>query len=1368
MTKKHLRYLCTLLLCMMASVGWANEVTVTWTASAATNFGGKISTANSSNTGTIKTGDFEWSYTNTLTYLKSNKQDYQSMTNGFIQIGSGNAYHSLSLSTSSIPGTIKSVSVDCSSANANHKLTITVGNTPYIQGEATASGAPTESGEYTLTGTGTSSGEITISFVPGNGALYIRNISVTYENGGSTPDLENSDLALTGEHVALTFDLYNNSAAQTINYTTSSTGAITVSASDYVTTSVDENNKTITVTPTAVTPSAQTITVSQDADDTYLAGSATFTVTISNNDPDRLGGANNPYTVAQALENTPASGNSEDVYVKGIVSKFQAADIMSDGTNYRYYISDDGTTNNQLLVYKGKGLNNVAFSNADDLQIGDVVVVKGQLYTYNNTKEIYSDNYIVSLKRKTTPTLSFGENAYSVVKNGTLTISATSNSTGAITYESSNTDVAEIDATSGVVTAKAAGTCTITATIATTDDYKSITATVELTVTAPKHKVTFYQNGTKLSEEEVAEDAAITLPEAEAEINGKAFVGWIASTIEGETNDAPAFVTTATMGTSDVNYYAVYATKEGEATSTTASLTEEEIKDNFTKEKMSYGTAKTFVDDKVTWTANAYTDMLNRPWIQLKKDATAYLKINTNDNISEVKLTITSATNSSGGIIDITKHTAFSGNVYLESAASSNPKGALGSSNSISNNVVTLIPTSDVKEVYIQVSTGARIWGAEVTYVTPAPCSAYCTTVLPPIELAKPIIFHDGGTYEQALKVAIAGQGTIKYKLNGGAEQTYSTPIDVNETTTITAWVEQDGSKSDEISKTFTIETKEAGPSIEDGYYTIKNNGNGKYVNVAGRRTVTFVDEAATAAAPGTVIKVKATGGQLEVLRSQGVDLPAYAEKAMNYVPQIVQLVVDKLHIEGSGELLGENGLKALMKKFDESFDYHLYLEKAGDYYRIYGRTPSMQPVVDFYAENKDNVDAKLPGLEEFINSAIQKILNKTNGSGASILVPFSLETVWENMGGTLTNPAENQAKFYEEVLSSEANVWNFAYQTAMLYWGNLKSHPRFDEVKDKLGDLAKYIDKIENIQPNSKYYIVQQNGQMDIINQSNSVFISDIAAEADFTAWTIKDRTEFKIAIPEDNMLNGKYYTTLYTDFAYTLPEGMKAYKVTSINPKTGVAARAIIAGTIPAQTPVLLESESAEAQTLTLDGKDTSAAPTDNVLVGPDYLINEYKIKTAQIEGLFDFAKEILGEDAYNNYVAEYEHLMYRNSGTVNNKYFFGLDATDLKGVENLRMLGLDNAGENLAFHDIWTTVAANQAFIVDSHNPVKIWLKGDVNRDGDVNVIDVTAVVDIIITPGITPEKAPQYDFDAADAYEDGEIEIKDVITIVNIFK
>ena len=564
------------------------------------------------------------------------------------------------------------------------------------------------------------------------------------------------------------------------------------------------------------------------------------------------------------------------------------------------------------------------------------------------------------------------------------------------------------------------------------------------------------------------------------------------------------------------------------------------------------------------------------------------------------------------------------------------------------------------------------------------------------------------------------------------------------------------------------------GANVTDGYYNILTR-DGKYVNVAGRKTVNFVSEEAAKTKAGTVIRVEAqtnSNGQVEVeiLRSQGVDIPGYAERAMNYVPKIVQLVVDKLHAAGSGEILGNDGLDAIMKKFDESFDYHLYLESAGsNSYRIYGKTPSMQPVVDFYLENKAKVDAKLPQLEDFINDAIHKLLNKTNGSGASILVDFSLHTVWEKMGGAssgLTEPTDDDdsiAKFYYDVLTDKDNVWNFAYQTAMIYWGNLKKHQKFQEIKDELGDYAQYIDKVENIRPDFKYYIVPGTSTLDIISEGNTkIKDKDLS-----TAWTLKPCTEFTVNFPEANKRGDKYYTTLYTDFAYKL-EGVTAMKVTAVS-DAGVAKTEEISGTIiPAQTPVMLVSTAPGDQTLT-PTIDAGTAVTDNLLNGPDYLINKYKIKTAQVVTLFNFAKKIFGGSFYDNYVSEYEHLMARNAGTVNNKYFFGLTENDLKlctyvsDIEDcvVRSLDVDENNKNLAFRDHWT-VAANKAFLVsEDHDVIKLYLKGDINMDGDVDIRDVTTLVDYILGENPSP-----CDVDACDVNENEVIDVADVTTLVDI--
>ena len=599
------------------------------------------------------------------------------------------------------------------------------------------------------------------------------------------------------------------------------------------------------------------------------------------------------------------------------------------------------------------------------------------------------------------------------------------------------------------------------------------------------------------------------------------------------------------------------------------------------------------------------------------------------------------------------------------------------------------------------------------------------------------------------------------------AENGVLTAVGKGEATITATWEEQtiNGSMYRAGSQTFTItvaQPEQAGAEVPDGYYNIKTS-EGKFINVAGRKTVTLVDDAKGKA--GTIIRISADGEGVKVLRSQGVDLPGYVKKAMNYVPEIVQMVVDKLRAEGEGSILGETGLKKIMKKFDESFDYNLYLEEGdGGTYRIYGRTPSMKPVVDFYAENKADVDAKLPQLEEFINSAIQKLLKKTGGSGASILVAFNLEEIWERMGGTLTNPREDQAKFYEEVLSSETNVWNFAYQTAMLYWGNLKNHEKFKEIEDNLGDYAKYIDKVEYIRPNVKYYIVPSGSSLDIISEDDSQ-INDAS-----TAWTIEECTQFNVNVPENNQLNGKYYTTLYTDFAYTLPEGMKAYKVTEITEKYGVAKREELTGIIPAQTPVLIEATQAGDNTITLSTEEGTPV-TGNLLVGADALINQYDIQTGQVVALFDMAKNILGEDTYDEYLSPYEHLKRKNAGTVNNKYFFGLTEEDVEqcvyGEENDCVIrSLSTGDEKTGFYGNWEA-KANQAFLVsETFDPVRLTLLGDINRDGDITISDVTALVNIILGKVTIENDSDLYDFEAADVNQDEDISISDVTALVNI--
>ena len=108
----------------------------------------------------------------------------------------------------------------------------------------------------------------------------------------------------------------------------------------------------------------------------------------------------NPYTVAQALafNEYPANG----IYVHGIVSTAPTQAPTNNG-EMTYYISDDGEATDQLEVYKGKGLDQAAFTAQDDIQEGDIVTIYGNVQVYNGIIEFGSGNYLVEFERPAAP-----------------------------------------------------------------------------------------------------------------------------------------------------------------------------------------------------------------------------------------------------------------------------------------------------------------------------------------------------------------------------------------------------------------------------------------------------------------------------------------------------------------------------------------------------------------------------------------------------------------------------------------------------------------------------------------------------------------------------------------------------------------------------------------------------------------------------------------------------------------------------------------------------------------------------------------------------------------------------------------------------
>lgn len=109
-----------------------------------------------------------------------------------------------------------------------------------------------------------------------------------------------------------------------------------------------------------------------------------------------------PYTVAEAIAKCVEIGNSSDgviYYAKGIVSSISSIDTGSYG-NATFKISDDGTDDKAITVFRSYFLNNEKFTSEDQIHVGDEVIITGKLVNYKGETPEFSGNvYVYSIKK---------------------------------------------------------------------------------------------------------------------------------------------------------------------------------------------------------------------------------------------------------------------------------------------------------------------------------------------------------------------------------------------------------------------------------------------------------------------------------------------------------------------------------------------------------------------------------------------------------------------------------------------------------------------------------------------------------------------------------------------------------------------------------------------------------------------------------------------------------------------------------------------------------------------------------------------------------------------------------------------------------
>ena len=205
-----------------------------------------------------------------------------------------------------------------------------------------------------------------------------------YESGGSTPTAVAPEFNPTGGAVKVgsTVTMSTTTDGGVIHYTTNGNAPDANSATytEPVQVNADMTIKAITI-----------------ADGYNNSSVTTGTYKIVQH----AGTEADPYTIADArIAIDAANGQTlNNKYITGIVSQ-----VDSYNNNYNsitYWISDDGTTTNQFEVCGGLSfVNGTAFSSINDIQVDDVVVVKGNIKYYSNSSvyEFEQNNNLVSLK----------------------------------------------------------------------------------------------------------------------------------------------------------------------------------------------------------------------------------------------------------------------------------------------------------------------------------------------------------------------------------------------------------------------------------------------------------------------------------------------------------------------------------------------------------------------------------------------------------------------------------------------------------------------------------------------------------------------------------------------------------------------------------------------------------------------------------------------------------------------------------------------------------------------------------------------------------------------------------------------------------
>ena len=340
---------------------------------------------------------------------------------------------------------------------------VQIGSNPVISKNWAYSSGDGRSANYTLTYdySPVQTGSVKITLNTTTNSIYLVSCSITEQGGEEQPISKVSSVTINNAPDSIVTDVNVGSTGPTLTATATMREGEDVPS--YTWASDNENavkigsttgalqyvgNGTAHITATASLPAGE------EEGDTNVG---TVTIQTSN----LVGSNDNPFTVAQALSVATAAGEtatSYDCYTTGKISRVSSEAFNSTYGNKTFWISADGSANNELEVYRCLYLDNkkMTQSQFNSVEVGDTVTVVGQLiYFGSETLEYTQGCYLVAHNKPALPRVSISEANQSLDAGNTLTLHAVVENpveNYSLVWESGDTDILTV-ASSGELTA---------------------------------------------------------------------------------------------------------------------------------------------------------------------------------------------------------------------------------------------------------------------------------------------------------------------------------------------------------------------------------------------------------------------------------------------------------------------------------------------------------------------------------------------------------------------------------------------------------------------------------------------------------------------------------------------------------------------------------------------------------------------------------------------------------------------------------------------------------------------------------------------------------------------------------------------------